>query len=55
MKIRFNDTTFNVKIIRRAGAETLLRYEETREEEWTPHVDLERYVKAQEEYEHEGR
>ena len=55
MKIRFNDTTFNVTIIRRAGEETLLRYEETGEEEWTPDVDLERYVKAQEEYEHEGR
>ena len=55
MKIRFNDTTFNVKIIRRAGEETLLRYEKTGEEEWTPNVDLERYIKAQEDFEHEGR
>ena len=54
MKIRFNDTTFNVLVLRRAGEETLLRYEETGEEEWTPNVDLERYVMAQEEFEHEN-
>ena len=55
MKIRFNDTTFNVTVIRRAGAETLLRYEETGEEEWTPDVDLERNEKTKEDLEHEGR
>lgn len=55
MKIRFNDTTFNVLILRRAGEESLLRYEETGEEEWTPNVDLERYIKAQEDHENKEK
>jgi len=55
LKIRFNDTTFNVLVLRKAGEETLLRYEENGEEEWTPNVDLERYIKAQEDFENEGR
>ena len=55
MKIRFNGTTFKVAVLQQTDAETLLWYEETGEEEWTPDVDLERYVKAQEDYEHERR
>lgn len=51
MNIRFNETTFKVAVLRRTDAETLLRYEETGEEEWTPSVDLERYVRAQKEHE----
>ena len=49
MKIRFNGTTFKVAVLQQTDAETLLWYEETGEEEWTPSVDLERYVRAQKE------
>lgn len=51
MKVRFNETTLEVAILQQADAETLLRYEETGEEEWTPNVDLERYIREQKEHE----
>lgn len=52
MKIRFNESTFAVVVLQQTDAETLLRYEESGEEEWTPNVDLERYIREQE---HEER
>ena len=51
MKIRFNGTTFKVAVLQQTDAETLLRYEESGEEEWTPNVDLERYIREQKEHE----
>ena len=51
MKIRFNESTFAVVVLQQTDAETLLRYEETGEEEWTPNVDLMRYIREQKEHE----
>ena len=51
MKIRFNGTTFKVAVLQQTDAETLLWYEETGEEEWTPNVDLERYIREQKDHE----
>ena len=54
MNIRFNEITFKVAVLRRTVAETLLRYEETGEEERTPNVDLERYIREQKEHDEQN-
>lgn len=50
MKIRFNDISYDVEVLKDDGSKSLICFPNG-EKKWTPNIDLKRYVSTQKEFE----